>query len=148
MRRAACAVIAFSICVAAGATGVAGENAPRSGPVLRIGEGVLRALATNAVRPEYPLVSKQQGVTGVSVVELIINPDGSVRDVRVLQAPDDPTAKSVALAVRHWRFKPLRIRGQAQTIVGKLTFYFRQRGGVFTVEDPRAVRVGRGLAER
>lgn len=115
------------------------RKAGSEGPRLRLGEGVLRRLAQHSVIPEYPQVSRKKGATGVAVAELVTDVTGSVRDVTVLQAPDEAIAEAVAAAVRQWRFAPRKVRGQAVPLVGKLTFYFRQRGKAFVVESPSSL---------
>ena len=71
------------------------------------------------VRPEYPEEARKQGVSGVVVLELTIDPDGHVSDVEVLRVgltgvePDVekrgaiPALDKAAIdAVRQWRYEP------------------------------------------
>ncbi|HXG33377.1 MAG TPA: energy transducer TonB [Bryobacteraceae bacterium] len=86
--------------------------------------------------PEYPKASRERGITGVAVAELVTDVAGSVHKVRILEAPDEGIGRAVAAAVRQWRFPSLKVKGQPVPLVGKLTFYFRKRGKMFVVESP------------
>jgi TonB family protein len=101
-------------------------------------------MALKSVVPEYPPSSQKSQTTGVCVVELTTAPEGSVRDVKILESPDAAIATAVARAARQWIFPPLKVQGARAAITFKLTFYFRKTAAGFIVESPRAVSSSAG----
>jgi len=62
-------------------------------------------------------------VQGVVIAEVVIGTDGSVVDARILRSI--PVLDQAALdAVRHWRFQPTLMNGQAVEAVMTVTVNF------------------------
>lgn len=76
------------------------------------------ARAFNNRQPRYPNLSRRLGEQGTVVLELVIEPDGTVSDLRVLESSGYPRLDKAALeAVQTWRYhpatrggKPIRMR--------------------------------------
>lgn len=83
----------------AGAPGVT-----QSGPV-RIGAGGTLSLIKR-VEPAYPPIMRTARMTGQVVLDAIINPDGTIGDVKVLRSTNDAFAQSAIAAVKQWRYSP------------------------------------------
>ncbi|MCA3366442.1 MAG: energy transducer TonB [Roseomonas sp.] len=63
-------------------------------------------------RPAYPEASRRRGEQGVVRVELRVDPNGRVVDVRVLESSGFNALDAAALeAVRDWRFRPAQRAG-------------------------------------
>ncbi|MCA3396756.1 MAG: energy transducer TonB, partial [Roseomonas sp.] len=63
-------------------------------------------------RPAYPEASRRRGEEGVVRVELRVDPNGRVVDVRVLESSGFNALDAAALeAVRDWRFRPAQRAG-------------------------------------
>ncbi|MCH9827907.1 MAG: energy transducer TonB [Gammaproteobacteria bacterium] len=64
------------------------------------------------IPPTYPSDARRAGITGWVVVEFVVNPDGSVRSAKAVEAKPrglfDAAAISAAL---RWRFKPKTVNG-------------------------------------
>lgn len=115
--------------------------------VTTLQQDALRRNATTQPRPEYPAASIAKGSRGVAVAELLIDTEGVVEQVRVVEAPDEHISAAVAAAVRQWRFVPLTAGPNSQErrrADGKLYFYFEIDGGKRMVLFPDEVQKGRG----
>lgn len=55
--------------------------------------------------PPYPEVARAQRRRGQLYLSIVVNPDGSVSDVRITKALDELLDKSAVETVRTWRFK-------------------------------------------
>ena len=63
-------------------------------------------------RPNYPEASRRRGEEGVVRVELLVDPNGRVVDVRVLESSGFSTLDAEAVkTVRDWRFRPAQRAG-------------------------------------
>jgi TonB family protein len=97
-------------------------GAPVIGPV-RVGGDIKEPLILKKVPPVYPPIAQSAGVTGVVIIEALIDFDGSVRQARIL--------RSVALldqaaldAVQQWRFTPTLLNGAPVQVVMTVTVNF------------------------
>lgn len=57
------------------------------------------------VEPVYPDVARRNNITGSARVELLITPDGKVKDVRVLGG-NPVLVQAVLVAVVKWKYEP------------------------------------------
>lgn len=74
---------------------------------------------------EYPTRAKADGVEGRVVVSLLIDENGSVREVRVLESTPEGVFEEVAAeGVREWRFEPARYQGEAVRVWARQTIRF------------------------
>jgi serine/threonine-protein kinase len=68
----------------------------------------LTPIVISAPQPDYPAEALRSRITGYVEVQITIGRDGSVTNVRVLNArPRGTFERSVQSAVRNWRFEPL-----------------------------------------
>lgn len=66
--------------------------------------------------PAYPFKAREQGVEGVVQVKILVNADGSVGQVLVMESrPQDTFDDAVLKAVPNWRFEPGVIGGKRVT---------------------------------
>ena len=64
--------------------------------------------------PPYPLAARRQGVQGTVKLDLLIEADGSVSQIRMRESSGSPLLdRSVMNTVRQWRFIPARHQGQS-----------------------------------
>lgn len=57
--------------------------------------------------PTYPRMARDRGIEGRVIMSITIMPDGSVRDVRVVEAQPRGYFEAVAVrAVERWRYRP------------------------------------------
>lgn len=92
------------------------ENIALQGPVLKgaygIGEidGPLTPLAQ--APPVYPLRAKQMGIQGWVKVKFIVNEEGGVENIEILDSkPEKIFERSVIRCVSAWRFAPGTVEG-------------------------------------
>lgn len=78
-------------------------------------------LTTGAV---YPLDLLQRRVTGSAQVAFVIDPDGRVRQTRVLEATHPDFGHAAAAMLETWRFKPARKNGQPSAALLHTTLEF------------------------
>ncbi|MFZ1009125.1 MAG: TonB family protein [Candidatus Sulfotelmatobacter sp.] len=81
------------------------------------------------VEPDYPEGARRQGVQGAVVLEVHINSDGAVQDMKLISGPS-LLAQAATDAVRQWKFKPHMVNGhraEMQTVV-TLNFRLPQQG--------------------
>jgi len=79
------------------------------------------------VEPEYPELARKQRIQGAVVLDVQIGINGEVDSVRVLRgAPELVQASSDA--VKQWRYKPVRLSGQAVRAHTTVTLNFRLPG--------------------
>jgi protein TonB len=65
------------------------------------------------IPPQYPRDAARNGITGWVQLEVLVNPDGSVRSARVLEAKPKGLFEAAAVqAVLRWKFKPKVVNGQ------------------------------------
>jgi protein TonB len=79
-------------------------------PTLRVGGAIKEPRKLKNVAPVYPDVAARGNVEGVVILEIAIEPNGKVDDVRVLRSIPLLDAAAVA-AARQWVFAPTLYRG-------------------------------------
>jgi len=92
-----------------GSAGVVGAGQPGAGPV-RLGAGGTVTLIKR-VQPIYPAIMQSARMPGHVTLDAIINPDGSIGDVKVLSSTNEAFAQSAIAAVRQWRYNAIGFQG-------------------------------------
>lgn len=86
--------------------------------------GMTKPVLVDFVQPIYPEECKKNGIQGNVVVRGIIDKDGVIHDITVLQSPDNRLAESAIAAVRQWRFKPAYLNDKPLSVYYALTVRF------------------------
>jgi TonB family protein len=90
------------------------------GPVLRAGQGgvIPEPELLFRVEPEYPEPARRERVDGFVLLEAIVNQNGDVVNVKVLQAPPKRYgfAEKAEEAVSKWKFKPSYYNGRPVSV--------------------------------
>jgi TonB family protein len=63
------------------------------------------------VNPEYPALARQARIQGKVILDAVIEKDGSVTDVRIVESPHPMLDEPSIAAVQQWRYKPILIDG-------------------------------------
>jgi len=80
---------------------------------------------THRAAMEYPGKARKSGITGYVLVNLLVNQDGSVANVKVLESEPAGVFDAVAVAgVKEWKFKPAQYKGQAVKVWAKQKISF------------------------
>jgi TonB family protein len=97
--------------------------APNASDVLRVGGDIREPRKVHDARPAYPAAARAAGVSGVVILETIIDAQGAVADVRVLRSV--PLLDEAAIeAVRQWRYEPVIVDGAATPVRMTVTVNF------------------------
>ena len=97
-------------------------NAPGA---LRVGGDVLAPVVIRRVNPLYPDEAKQNRVSGIVIVEVVIDKNGRVKDAMVLKGLPFGLAKAAIDAVRQWAFRPGTLNGEPIAVIFDLTVNFK-----------------------
>jgi TonB family protein len=76
-------------------------------PVYRPGAaGVSSPVVIREVKPNYPEDVKKEGIQGMVELEGIVQPDGTIKDIRVTKSLDARLDREAIEALTQWRFRP------------------------------------------
>jgi len=101
-------------------------------PVREGGEWPFRAVTCSGtqeqllhrVEPEYPKVAKAAHVQGDVVLDILIDKEGKVSDLKVVSG-HPLLIQSAMDAVRQWRYRPYIIGGEPVAVDGRVTVKFQ-----------------------
>lgn len=93
-------------------------------PTVRITSDEARKAAVTRVEPAYPPLAKQMHLSGKVELDAIIDPDGNVDDVKILNGNPLLTG-AASQAMKHWKFHPIQVGGKAVRAVAAFTFDFK-----------------------
>jgi TonB family protein len=91
-------------------------------------ENQLRKQATTTLVPIYPDEALKSRIKGPVGVEITVNKNGDVTDVKPIKSPNAILLSAVKTAVRQWKFKQFTVSGSNVNFRGKLTFHFELYG--------------------
>jgi protein TonB len=92
--------------------------------MVRKAGGVLTDSVISRIEPSYPQEAKDAQISGLAVVEVVVDEQGNVESARALSG--HPWLRDAAVAAaRQWQFKPTILRGQPVKVVGTITFSFK-----------------------
>lgn len=100
--------------------------------VLRVGGDVKAPVVLQRVEPVYPEVARKARVSGIVILEAVIDRTGAVKDVRVLEGLPFGLDEAAVDAVKQWRFAPATLNGQPVDVLFNLTVSFK-------IDTPKAV---------
>jgi TonB family protein len=111
--------------VAAKAVADAEARAKAKAAAVRVGGKIEPPIKMNDVKPVYPAIAQNAGVTGVVIIEATVGADGKVIDAKVLRSI--PMLDQAALdAVRQWEYKPTLLNGVAVPVIMTVTINFKR----------------------
>jgi protein TonB len=76
---------------------------------------------------QYPDSARKLQLEGSVLVDVVVEPDGTVGAVRVLESAGSILDQAVSDAVRTWRFEPARVEGQPVRVRWQFRQTFRPR---------------------
>jgi rhodanese-related sulfurtransferase len=106
----------------------------------------VRGLISSRSEVPYPPTSLKAGRHGVAVADVLISPDGVVRTIEVLEAPDPEIAAAVTAGLKGWKFKTVSnpATGTPAAIRSKIILYFHIENGRGQVLTPDEMVARRG----
>jgi protein TonB len=105
--------------------GVMTDTAPKIEAPLRVGGDVKAPTVINRVEPVYPEVARKARISGIVIVECIIDKSGNVTNVQVLKPLPFGLDQAAVDAVRRWKFRPGTLNGQPVDVIFNLTVNFK-----------------------
>lgn len=92
---------------------------------LRVGGDVKPPVVINRVEPVYPDQAKKSRISGIVIVEVIVDHTGVVKDARILKPLPYGLDQAALDAVKQWTFRPASLNGNAVDAFFNLTINFR-----------------------
>jgi protein TonB len=91
---------------------------------VRIGGQIMAPALLHRVEPIYPDVAAAANVTGIVILEAVIDTEGCVASVKVLRSRHTLLDKASEHALLQWRYSPLVLNGIPTPFVLTVTFNF------------------------
>ena len=104
-----------------------GSGGGINGGPYRPGGGIEPPRLLHEIRPNYTEDARRRGLKGEVLLEIVVQRDGTVGDVRILQSLGDGLGQSAVEAVRQWRFAPARRLGAPVDVLVEVGVEFRLR---------------------
>ena len=104
-----------------------GSGGGTGGGPYRPGSGITAPELLREVRPDYTDEARRLGIEGEVVLEIIVQADGTVGNVRVVQGLRGGLDRRAIDAVRQWRFAPARRYGEPVDVVVEVAVEFKLR---------------------
>jgi protein TonB len=95
--------------------------------VLPVGGPISRPQIVTRVQPRYTEAARAAHLQGVAVLRAVIDEDGNVIDVRIVQDLPFGLGQEAVKAVNQWKFTPVLLGGMAVKVSFKLTVQFELR---------------------
>jgi TonB family protein len=96
-------------------------------PAPVMGGKIEAAKLLSSSTPSMPLMARQLGIHGTVTLELTIDPQGTVKGVKVLNG-HQMLASAATDAVRKWRYQPARLNGQSIESKIDVKMVFEEKG--------------------
>jgi len=97
-------------------------NAPGA---LRVGGDVKAPVVIHRVNPMYPDEARRSHISGIVILEVLIDKTGRVKDAVVLKPLPLGLDQAAIDAVRQWTFRPGTLNGEPVDVIFNLTINFR-----------------------
>ena len=104
-----------------------GSGGGIDGGPYRPGGGIEPPRLLHEIRPNYTEDARRRGLKGEVLLEIVVQRDGTVGDVRILQSLGNGLDQSAVEAVRQWRFAPARRLGAPVAALVEVAVEFRLR---------------------
>jgi TonB family protein len=98
--------------------------------VAHVGDrGLTLPVVVKRVGIRYTAEAMRAGVHGPIIVECIVKTDGTIGDVRIVRAPQEPLGMDdeAIKTAKQWRFKPGRKDGKPVPVLVSIDFQFSTR---------------------
>lgn len=128
-----CSILALSACVTRADSGELDQDAANLTMAFSVkisakqSESIFAPIPIPFVQqlPEYPLMMRQQAVSGIACLSVLIRDDGTVESIVLDSASEREFGEAAKKAIECWRFKPARRNGHNVIANMVYTFEFR-----------------------
>ena len=93
--------------------------------VLRVGGDVKAPVVVQRIEPAYPEEARKARISGIVILEVIIDHTGAVKDVTVLKPLPFGLSEAAVDAVKQWTFAPGTLDGKPVDVLFNLTMNFK-----------------------
>ena len=93
---------------------------------IRVGGNVQESKLIKKIEPVYPELAKRARVQGVVILQVTVDEEGSVSEIRVLRGHpllDDEAVR----AVKQWKYSPTLLNGEPVPVIATVTVIFNLR---------------------
>jgi protein TonB len=104
-----------------------GSGGGTGGGPFRPGSGIEPPSLLREVKPDYSEEARRRGIEGDVVMEIVVEANGRVGHVRVLQGLGYGLDERAIAAVRQWTFQPATRRGTAVSVLVEVAMEFKLR---------------------
>ena len=101
-------------------------NAPGA---FRVGGDVKAPIVMKRVEPVYPEEARKDRISGIVIIEVLVDKGGIVRDALILKDLPDGLADAAMAAVKQWQFQPATLNGEPVDVLFNLTVNFKLDSG-------------------
>ena len=119
-------LLAVVACVVSSPIGAMAQQTAQA-RVYKTGDGVSAPVLVKEVKPQYTPEAMRARVQGIVALECVVQPDGTIGDVKVTKSLQDGLDQEAIKAVRQWRFKPGLKDGKPVPVVVALEMTFTLR---------------------
>jgi protein TonB len=98
--------------------------APAAPALVRIGGQITAPALLHRVDPIYPDIAAQSQLTGIVILEAVVDAEGCVQTVKVLRSRHALLDRASYEALMQWRYSPLMLNGIATPFAVTVTFNF------------------------
>ena len=91
---------------------------------LRVGGSISAPMKVKDVRPVYPASAQADRRQGVSIIEAVIDTNGTVADARVIRSIGEDLDNAALDAVLQWQFQPTLLNGRPVQLIMTVTVNF------------------------
>lgn len=95
--------------------------------VYEVGNGVSAPRAAYTPQPSYSDKARRAKTSGTVVLQLIVTPEGTTRDVHVIKSLTPDLDKQAVSSVQTWKFEPAKKDGEPVSVQIKVEVSFRIR---------------------
>ena len=96
---------------------------PDEGPI-RVGGQIKEPRKTKEVKPVYPEIARKARIEGVVILEITVDKQGNVKDVKVLRPLPMGLTEAAVDAVRQWKYEPSTLNGRPVEVLVTVTVRF------------------------
>jgi TonB family protein len=121
---------AAAVCVAvlgcaAVVSPLAAVTQERDERVYRVGPGISPPSVLHKVNPDYTRQARAAKISGVVLLSVVVDSDGTARNLRVVRGVDSGLDQNAVAAVKKWKFRPARKDGQPVSVNATIEVHFR-----------------------
>lgn len=102
---------------------------------VRIGGEIRAPELVRRIEPAYPQLAVSAQIEGLAILEAVVDEAGRVTDVTILKSAHPLLDREAIMAVKQWRYSPLKLNGKNQPFVLTVTLSF-------SLGRPRTSNVG------